>query len=127
MPTPTCSAASMMRAPFGTAVTMPLIVTCTVSLDSFAISLPSDRGRHGRAPTDQCQVLILELRQRADHRGGRRIAEHADRRPRHVPAQVDEHVQVLFRALPCFDAPQNPGEPVRPLATGCALTAGLVG
>src|SRR5215208_5507095 len=102
MPMPSCSAASMIRRFFGTATVSPFNVMVTVSFRSFANDIlrpvpdrcRSDGDRHGLRAADQGQVLVLELLDRA--RDGRcsRIAQHADRGPRHVPTQLEQLVEI---------------------------------
>src|SRR5690606_12757833 len=148
IPTPAFSAASMIRVPFGTSTCTPLIVQVTVSFASLAptsvlpvaIRAISATVRHGPAHSDrrqarilarfgadQSQVVVPELldRTRDRRRGG--IAQHADRGAGHVRADLQQRVEVLFRAPSRLDPPEDLRQPFRALAARRALPARLVG
>src|SRR5688572_21289647 len=98
MPTPSCSAASMIRRCFGTATVSPFSVMVTVSFCSFANCnssvryepFGSDGDRRGLRAADQRQVFFAELLERARHWCRGRVAQHANRGARHVAAELDE-------------------------------------
>src|SRR5687767_9541191 len=97
MPTPSCSAASMIRRFFGTATVIPFNVMVTVSFCSFANRNPpsgqsrrSDGDRRRLRAADQRQVFFPELLERARDRCSGRVAQNANRRARHVAAELDE-------------------------------------
>src|SRR5690606_5979985 len=110
MPTPICSAASMMRRFFGTAACTPFRVMLTVSVCSLAnvfLRAVSDGGRRGLRAADQGQILVLELRDRAGDRRGGRIAQHTDRRAGHVRTDLEQIIQILRPAVAVLDAAQD--------------------
>src|SRR5687768_8758456 len=116
MPTPSCSAASMIRRFFGTATVSPFSVMVTVSFCcSFANCNSSvryepsgsDGDRRGLRAADQRQVFFAELLERARDRCGGRVAQHANRRARHVTAELDELVEVFDPAVTVLDAAQH--------------------
>src|SRR4051794_17700909 len=131
MEMPSCSAARMSNVPLGTEISIPSMVTVTRSSLAGAcvmsVGSSQDLVRVGRAATVQVShVLVAEVLDRGRHRAGGAVAEGAERPAEDVVGQVEQRLEILFRALAGLEPVVDADVPVRALAARGALAARLV-
>src|SRR5438046_10481810 len=78
------------------------------------------------ARLDQCLEVPTELVDPRHDRRRARIAEYADRLPRHVVGDAEQRIEILRAALARGDALENLGGPRRTFAALGALRTALV-